>query len=334
MPGRQVLEDGSGFEGDVEIQPHRCDLGVDPHPSVLQLADAVVHLLPDTGGVPALHGVAEQDRPAGALGDRSGQVADVIGKVLEAVSAVGLEHAHPELGEHVAERDQLVVAGQPARDGPAPLAHVEEQPRGGEPDGAALDALPQHLAHGLDLRLGGDPVVRCRSHHVVAQSRVSDEGGHVDGQTAVEGIEELPEGLPPPVDALLKGSQRDLLDEVEEAGEGIAVLGAARGEGDAAVARHHRGDPVVHRRGPERIPAELGIEMGVGVDEPRRHHQSAGVDDLGGFDVIEAPDRQDVAVADGDIAPEAGHARSVDHDAALDQHVTLHGHRPPPHGCD
>ena len=92
---------------------------------------------------------------------------------------------------------------------------------------------------------------------------------------------------------------------------------ARRRDGEAAVAAEHRGHAVQRRRAGRRVPGELGVVVGVEVDEAGRHHQAGGVD-LGRAG-LELVDRDDAAVAHGDVADRTGRAGAVDHEAAADQ---------------
>src|SRR5882672_4031085 len=100
---------------------------------------------------------------------------------------------------------------------------------------------------------------------------------------------------------------------------------AAGGKREAAVAHHHAGHTVPARAGPERIPEDLRVHVGVSVHEARRHHLAVGVEDLT-RGLTNAADGRDASVSHRDIAPIAGEAGSVDHRAVLDQQVV--GHRP------
>ena len=75
-------------------------------------------------------------------------------------------------------------------------------------------------------------------------------------------------GGPVPGQAFEDGPARDVLDALHHLGEELALAGPDRGEGDPAVAEHGAGDAVPARRGGQRIPGELGVEVGVHVDEP------------------------------------------------------------------
>ena len=73
------------------------------------------------------------------------------------------------------------------------------------------------------------------------------------------------------------------------------------------------------------IPEELGVVVGVQVDEARRHDQAAGVDRLVGLAGADLADLGDHAVLDADVAAEARQAAAVDDHAAAD-HAIESGH--------
>ena len=61
----------------------------------------------------------------------------------------------------------------------------------------------------------------------------------------------------------------------------VAVLGAGRRDAEAAVAHDHARDPVPARRREVAVPEDLGVVVGVDVDEAGRQHQPVEVDHLG-----------------------------------------------------
>ena len=102
----------------------------------------------------------------------------------------------------------------------------------------------------------------------------------VDGDAPVEGGQVLAEGRPPPTDALLKGLEGHALDLGHHAAGVVGVLGAGgveRGEGESAVAAGDGGDAVVHGGRGVRVPEELGVVVGVRIDEAGGEDESGGV---------------------------------------------------------
>ena len=112
-----------------------------------------------------------------------------------------LEHgAVAGLGHGGGDAPELVLGGEGAGDGVARAGGVAEHAGGGEADGAGVDGLADEAAHLGDLALGGGTVLEgLLAHDVGAQRHVADVGGDVGGVVAaVEGVEELGEGLPVP----------------------------------------------------------------------------------------------------------------------------------------
>ena len=73
----------------------------------------------------------------------------------------------------------------------------------------------------------------------------------------------------------------------------------------------------------QRIPARLGIEVGVKINEPRRNHVALCVD-LAVPRVIDLADLGDGAAVDRDIAGEGFRTGAVDNVAAPDDEIVGH----------
>ena len=69
------------------------------------------------------------------------------------------------------------------------------------------------------------------------------------------------------------------------------------------------------------LERELGVVVGVGVDDARGHVQTVGVDHLVGVGGVDEADLGDPSVLHGDVTAPAGQAAPVDHDAAHDGQV-------------
>ena len=120
----------------------------------------------------------------------------------------------------------------------------------------------------------------------------------------LDGVEVLGKRLEVPRDPGLERRDVHVLDVLERVGEQVAVLGAARCDAEAAVARDHRGDAVPRRRRERRIPEDLRVVVRVDVDEPRGHDVAARVELLA---AVEAhTDLADHAVGDADVVDDAG----------------------------
>ena len=110
---------------------------------------------------------------------------------------------------------------------------------------------------------------------------------------------------------------RDVLHGLHHAGEELAVLLAARRKGNAAVPEQGGGDAVPGDRRHVRIPADLGVEVGMQVDEPRRHGMAGRVDFLAPL-AADFADGADGVAVDGDVAFERLVAGAVDNGSVAD----------------
>src|SRR5262249_40595617 len=145
-----------------------------------------------------------------------------------------------------------------------------------------------------------------------------------------EHVEELREGLPPPLDARLHRLEGNVLGALQIADHEVTVfLGAGR-EGEAAVAHDHGGDAVPAGAGPQGIPEDLGVHVGMAIHEAGRHHLTFGVQHLLGRFTY-ATDGGDLAPLDAHICAISRTSGPVHHPAVLDQEVK--GHRSAPLRC-
>ncbi len=80
------------------------------------------------------------------------------------------------------------------------------------------------------------------------------------------------------------------------------------------------------RAGAQWIPGDLGIHMGVAVDEARRDDQSIRIDGASGHR-LDAADLDDLAIGDAHVGREAGLARAIDDRAATDHQIEGHQRR-------
>ena len=116
---------------------------------------------------------------------------------------------------------------------------------------------------------------------------------------------------------------RDVLDGLHHLGQLFAVGFLARREGHAAVAEHDRRDAVPARRRADRVPRQLGVEVGVDVDEARRDDAALGVD-LAPCSVLDHADLGDPVTVHGQVADGARGAGSVDDESVPNQEVVCH----------
>ena len=165
-----------------------------------------------------------------------------------------------------------------------------------------------------------EPITKRRS----AQCPTRKPG--VDAEASFEAVEVLVEARPVPRETVLERDQRHALDLGHHPADVVVVLLLDRGEGEPAVAADDGGDPVEVGRRRGRVPEQLGVVVGVRVDDPRRHHQALGVE-LGGPAVGDLADRHDPAVLHADVGPPGGASGAVDDPAVADD-VVEHGLRP------
>ena len=76
----------------------------------------------------------------------------------------------------------------------------------------------------------------------------------------------------------LERGQGHALDLGHHAADVVGVLGVDRGQGEPAVAADHRRHAVHVGRGGGRVPEELGVVVGVRVDDAGGHHEPGGVE--------------------------------------------------------
>ncbi len=166
-------------------------------------------------------------------------------------------------------------------------------------------------------------------HHEEAQRAVGHLGGEVDVMRApLERIEVLAEAVPLPVEALVEGRARDVLDALHQLDEPLVILVVDRREPDPAVAHDHRGHAMPGRRDDLAVPGRLPVVVAVHVDEARRDDRTVGVDHPRRV-TLDPPDGGDPPVADRDVAARGCRARAVDDRAAADDQVVHRHHRPP-----
>jgi len=190
------------------------------------------------------------------------------------------------------------------------LVPVAVEARRREPERAVGQGATAEVGHRGDVR-GRGIVVAAIAHHVVAQGDVGHLRADVDAVRRVDGVEVLTEALPAPLDALVQRRAGDVFDGLHQGDELTLGARAHRREADAAVAHHHGGHPVPRRRRDLLVPAHLTVEVGVDVDETRRHQLALGVDDALRR-ARHIADLGDPPVADGDAGGATRRPRPVD----------------------
>ena len=250
------------------------------------------------------------------------------------VPAEQLDEAPPLLAQHAGEREEVVRRHDVRDHGRAvviALHAVLAQDLRGEPAGARVHRLAEQRAH-LALLLGRRRASLgvLLAHHPGHDRREAHVGEHVHAlRRAFDAVEVLGEGDPVPRHAGGHRRRPHGLVALQRQHRALAVLRADRREAEAAVADHHRGDPVPARHGAPGIPEDLRVEMGVQVDEARRHDEIPRVEHALRVRLGNAPDLRDAPPGDRDIPRVARRALAVDHGAALqDEIVAGHGDSP------
>ncbi len=91
----------------------------------------------------------------------------------------------------------------------------------------------------------------------------------------LEHVEVLRKGLESPVDALAQRFERHAFHVREVAHDQVAIGGPARCDRETAIAHDDRRDAQRGRRIGERVPGDLGVVVGMGIDDAR-HEREAG----------------------------------------------------------
>ena len=155
---------------------------------------------------------------------------------------------------------------------------------------------------------------------------MAEVAGVVDAlRCRLDKVEVLGEGLPGPVDACRHGLSGDVLGSLEVAHHQVAGIGPGRCQREAAVAHHRSGHAVKARALAHRVPGDLGIHVGVHIDETGRDGEAFGVDRAvdtatGQFSRFLA-DLGDHAVGDEHVGPARLGTRSVDQRSASNQQI-------------
>ncbi len=219
------------------------------------------------------------------------------------------EHAAPGLAQAGDQRAQLALVGEARGHRHAALAVVRRRGAGGKADRAGAHALEHDAAHGGDLVVARGALGGRFAHDVAAHRRMADEGRHVERRAAaLEHVEVLGHGLELPADPGAQHLERHALDLGQVAHHALALGRAAGGDGEAAVADHRAGDAQRRARREPRVPGDLGVVVGVVVDDSRHQGEPLRVERFARRAEL-APERGDAPAGHGEVAARAARRR-------------------------
>jgi hypothetical protein len=160
------------------------------------------------------------------------------------------------------------------------------------------------------------------AHHVAAHGAVTDQEAGVHAQVPLQRTEILTEAGPAPRDPLLQRGEGHALHLGHHPPDVVGVLGLDRRQREAAVAADHGGHPMDVGRRSGRVPEELGVVVGVRIDDPGRDHETVGVE-FGTARLLDFPDGGDAPALNADIGL-AGRAPGAIDDRAGPDHIVEH----------
>ena len=251
----------------------------------------------------------------------------VVDSLLLALQERGIGHGEQTrpraLAEHGGELEQLVLPADLPGQGRAARARISHHLIGGEAEGAEVRALAQQSAHLLDLLRARLPRVDIgHSHDGGTDRHVTDQKGMIEQNVEfVETRRVRRQVRPVEGDARLEGHLGDLLHGAHRSDQVLAgPLAEHGGQGVPAIGGDHGGHPETGGWGQIGIPEEIGIEVGVRIDEPRRQHQVMAADLFDRVSGHPTADLGDPSVGHGDVSLDRRTAAAVDHgDVAEDQ---------------
>ncbi len=321
-PARHRREDGvhaAQVEGHVDGP--RLHLGLEAGAAGRLQRESFEDALDQAGHRAALEEGRERDRDP--VADR---------ELRHLVDARAEEVGVPELGqdlqrttplaEHRAEDVELAHRAEAAGHRAELVVDVAEARAHAE--GTLVEAGTQAIGEAAQL-LGRRRAVAAReAEHVEAEQAVAHERGVVDAEARLDRRAVLAEGLPGPAQARVEGAPGHLLDLAEGGAEELAVLGAQRREGQRAVAGDHGRDAVLEGGRREPVPEQLGVVVGMRIDEARGDHEARRVDLPARRSELAPTHGGDSGPLDGDRAELGRPARSVA-DETIAQDEIEHG---------
>ena len=174
---------------------------------------------------------------------------------------------------------QFVGVSECAGNGAAIRQHMGRIAVGGEAHRTLVDGMGDDVGHLPLLILRGLLLDRPLAHDVEAHRAVAHHAGDVDGGIEpVDGVEIAAVVLPIPGQAIQNGVLGNVLHGLHHARQQFLVGWLAGGESDPAIAHKRCGYAVPTHRRQVRVPANLGIKMGVDIYKSRGHHLPFSID--------------------------------------------------------
>src|SRR5262249_22567360 len=140
---------------------------------------------------------------------------------------------------------------------------------------------------------------------------------------ALQRVEILGNGFPIPSHPCAHRLNWDRLVARHRQHGAFAILGLDRREPEPAIAEHHRGYAVPSGVSAPRIPANLGVVMGMEIDETGGDDETVSIDRLAGQARHSSAKMGDSAVPDPDVASVARDACSIDNCSAFDVNIEV-----------
>ena len=135
-----------------------------------------------------------------------------------------------------------------------------------------------------------------------------------------ERIDVLAEGFPSPVDSLVQGGARNVLNGLHQLDQKSFPARPDRSETDPAIPHHRRGDAVVDRRPHLGIPRGLTVIVRVDIDPTRRNQRAISVDLLS-TRILNGAHGDDLIAVDRHIGRPSCRTGSIDNLATADHEI-------------
>ena len=233
-----------------------------------------------------------------------------------------LEETPTHSGEFVGDRHQLLIEGERAGL-VAVTAAVLDRAAGRHAECAGANTIGHHAGDLADL--GGVDVVLVTpvAEHIGPHCGVRHGRAQIEGARHLsEGVDVFTERLPAPVDAFMQRRAGDVLDRLHQLDQERLTARANRGEADATVPHHCRGNAVVDRRTHHRVPGGLAVVVGVHVDPTGGDERPVGLD-LAPSSLVNLTDGNDLVTVDRNVGGDRRCTGAVD-DLPAAYHEVMH----------